>query len=801
MKPVQSLIVVTTILTTPVLFAVPPGAVPPGMGMPAPDPAARMSGGPPGTPIAAGNSMPGVGPGTSPDRSPTYPGGAPPLKEQLAQSPQELLSLPLGPGGTPSTPQPPPPGFQPISPGGEGSFPSATISAQSPAIPSRADRILHETELRVTLRHYEKTLTEISELGLKVLQQKEQVRSGEQPAQSPETTTLEAKLKVLQNWRLQIEDRIRKLQDQSRQSGSAEQQVTIGEAERVRLRQAEAKLAQLTKGHAEGFVSDQELTEAKFLVELCAAELKGDPIALAEYRVRHAEHTLEVATKLYETKAGSKESFDEAKSNLELRKAELKRSKDAAAQARQSGSASHGMAAGMHVPQTGFEPVSWRPAPPAGAIFTAEKRIAAPAGSRISVELSHLGELLTVKAPLGKKLTFKTSLSLGSGVLLRWQGYGADHATHANRWFLDLVDTHTGALFYRFEDGFTEPVKMSPIEEAVPGQDTPATLERAGSSVWVPLLRAEPINSVAGQHPPRSEAQVCANLRVEKSERDAAQSGAPLGTSPGADSNIATQTFAVGQMMPESMKVEVERAFGKQPWFRGCSLSPDGHTISVTAEELRMSEVELFILKKLGLPMPGSPSVLGPSGAPGDPSVVSGQTAIQPPPGGPGIPGGAPTESRDSLRAMPGIGGQVTAEEASAHGFPFPRGEAVVGKYESALFVHDGKDVHYIVFHVGDFGVTDASTHNPKTSDWKDERKITLKNGRSFGFTRTSRDNLHVLVNGTEYDLRAGRAFSLSDDGKIEQLRAQPSMELMRETQQRIRSATLPPAAAKSPKS
>jgi peroxiredoxin/Leucine-rich repeat (LRR) protein len=113
----------------------------------------------------------------------------------------------------------------------------------------------------------------------------------------------------------------------------AQQQAATDEAKRELLRQAEAELARLTKLHAQKIVSDQEITEAKLLVDLRAAELKGDPNALAEWRVRQAEHNLEVAAKLYEAKAASQESLDEAKSNLELRRAELKRAKDTAAPA------------------------------------------------------------------------------------------------------------------------------------------------------------------------------------------------------------------------------------------------------------------------------------------------------------------------------------------------------------------------------------------------------------------------------------------------------------------------------------
>ena len=60
------------------------------------------------------------------------------------------------------------------------------------------------------MRHFEKTLTEISELDLKL-----QLASAELGGDHPKKATLEAKLKALRDWQRRIEDRIRNLNEQT----------------------------------------------------------------------------------------------------------------------------------------------------------------------------------------------------------------------------------------------------------------------------------------------------------------------------------------------------------------------------------------------------------------------------------------------------------------------------------------------------------------------------------------------------------------------------------------------------------
>ncbi len=127
-------------------------------------------------------------------------------------------------------------------------------------------------------------------------------------------------------------------------------------------------------------------------------------------------------------------------------------------------------------------PGSPQPPTPAGAQFTREWQVVVPQESRVALELYEEindGD----RQRLGGKFVFKTAIGSGLGVVLRWQGYGPDHSTHAGQWILDLVDPQNNVTFHRITARYAEPMRLTPLEGAPlsPGQRTPTTLERHGS--------------------------------------------------------------------------------------------------------------------------------------------------------------------------------------------------------------------------------------------------------------------------------------------------------------------------------
>ena len=63
-----------------------------------------------------------------------------------------------------------------------------------------------------------------------------------------------------------------------------------------------------------------------------------------------------------------------------------------------------------------------------------------------------------------------------------------------------------------------------------------------------------------------------------------------------------------------------------------------------------------------------------------------------------------------------------------------------------------------------------------KSNVWVDDGSIRLPNGRSFGFVRESHDDLHLRINGAEYDLRSGRVFVLLPEGTVQQFPLSPTL-------------------------
>jgi len=91
----------------------------------------------------------------------------------------------------------------------------------------------------------------------------------------------------------------------------------------IRLNQAETELDRITKLRAENLVSEQEMNQAKFAVELVKAELSGDPTQVAQVKLNQAELELDRVSKLHAEKLVSEQEVNQARFNVELRRAEL----------------------------------------------------------------------------------------------------------------------------------------------------------------------------------------------------------------------------------------------------------------------------------------------------------------------------------------------------------------------------------------------------------------------------------------------------------------------------------------------
>jgi serine/threonine protein kinase len=91
----------------------------------------------------------------------------------------------------------------------------------------------------------------------------------------------------------------------------------------VKLRQAETELERLTKLHADNLVSQSDLDQARFAVEISRAELSGDAVEVSRVRLRQAEEDFQRASELRKQNFISESEYNKSKFTLELRQAEL----------------------------------------------------------------------------------------------------------------------------------------------------------------------------------------------------------------------------------------------------------------------------------------------------------------------------------------------------------------------------------------------------------------------------------------------------------------------------------------------
>jgi serine/threonine protein kinase len=94
-------------------------------------------------------------------------------------------------------------------------------------------------------------------------------------------------------------------------------------AAKLKLMQAETEVERLTKLHAQQLVSQSQLNEAKFALEIARAELKGDAKEVLRIRLREAEEGLERMTRLHDEHQASDSEFNKARFRVAIVKAEL----------------------------------------------------------------------------------------------------------------------------------------------------------------------------------------------------------------------------------------------------------------------------------------------------------------------------------------------------------------------------------------------------------------------------------------------------------------------------------------------
>lgn len=102
----------------------------------------------------------------------------------------------------------------------------------------------------------------------------------------------------------------------------------------ARLPEAEAQLTQVSELHSNNVVSEGELRQASFQVDLLKAEASGDKALATQIRLRRAEEELAQVTQLHENKAISGEEVTNAQFAVELLKAEVNGDESQAAQVR-----------------------------------------------------------------------------------------------------------------------------------------------------------------------------------------------------------------------------------------------------------------------------------------------------------------------------------------------------------------------------------------------------------------------------------------------------------------------------------
>ena len=119
----------------------------------------------------------------------------------------------------------------------------------------------------------------------------------------------------------------------------------------------------------------------------------------------------------------------------------------------------------------------------------------------------------------------------------------------------------------------------------------------------------------------------------------------------------------------------------------------------------------------------------------------------------------------------------VAVERGQATRASAPKYSSISENNASAYLAHDDVHLHYALFHAGRMSSSSRGGRNRQSLMWNDESAVTLANGRSFGVTRDSANELFVKINGQEYDLRRGRLFVLNDDGTVIQRNVQPSLK------------------------
>jgi len=92
-------------------------------------------------------------------------------------------------------------------------------------------------------------------------------------------------------------------------------------AAQSRLTNAEVELVRLSQLHSQKLVSEAELSEARFTVELLKAEAKGDTAQAAQVRLRQAEEELARAAKLHSQSLISQSEYDAAVRKVESARA------------------------------------------------------------------------------------------------------------------------------------------------------------------------------------------------------------------------------------------------------------------------------------------------------------------------------------------------------------------------------------------------------------------------------------------------------------------------------------------------
>jgi hypothetical protein len=111
----------------------------------------------------------------------------------------------------------------------------------------------------------------------------------------------------------------------------------------------------------------------------------------------------------------------------------------------------------------------------------------------------------------------------------------------------------------------------------------------------------------------------------------------------------------------------------------------------------------------------------------------------------------------------------------------FPKYASISKEGTSVYLAHDDAELHYAMFYAGAFNASTSGSQNRHGLTWRDTSAIKLANGRSFGISRDSANDLYLTINGVEHDLRRGRLFVLKDDGTVSQRNAQLSLEEARD--------------------